>query len=584
MVQFRTDLSAQNGQSAQPKSDSYDDNLNLDVLIVGAGFGGVYLLHRLRDELGLKCKVYEAGTDLGGIWHWNCYPGARVDSAVPVYEYSFPKVWKDWYWSVKYPGFDELRDYFEHVDKVLDVKKDVAIYSRVVGAQYNKSTKVWDIKTEDGRTAHARFFINAIGFAAKRHFPDWKGLEKFKGEIHHSSFWPENGVDVKGKRVAVIGTGSTGVQIAQETSKEAASVTVFQRTPNLCLPMQQRPLTREEQEKNKATYPDLFRYRLTTFAGFPFDYVKRKTLDATPEQREAFYEELWEHGGFHYWLATYDDMLFDKAANDEAYKFWAKKTRARISAPEKRDILAPLKAPHAWGTKRPSLEQNYYEQLDKPHNFVVDIKKNPVVEVKENGIVTADGKLREFDVIALATGFDSVTGGMKNMGLRDENGVLLSEKWKHGTWSYLGTTCNDYPVSGQFMIQRAFTDSIRTCSSCTALKAQPHSPTDLPVSKSRATGSSRPLPSARRRGLFTSTPPRTPRRSGGKRSPSCPTRRCSRPPTHGTWERTSQASRESSSTMQVASRCTRKSSMRLSRTLRGLSRRLPSQNHGQQCT
>lgn len=316
-----------------------------------------------------------------------------------------------------------------------------------MGAQFNKQTHKWDIQTEDGRTAHARYFINAIGFAAKRHFPDWKGLDTFKGDMYHSSFWPQEGVDMKGKRVAVIGTGSTGIQIAQESAKTADSTTVFQRTPNLCLPMGQRSMTKEEQDEAKSEYPEIYRHRLTTFAGFPFDFVKRKTLDDTEEERQAFYEKLWSNAGFEFWLATYEDMLFDKPANDEAYKFWVNKTRARIHDPVKRDIFAPLKAPHAWGTKRPSLEQNFYEQMDKPHNHVVDIKANPIKEVTEKGIVTEDGKLHEFDIIALATGFDSVTGGMKNMGLKDEEGTLLSDKWKMGTWSYLGMTCNGYPVS-----------------------------------------------------------------------------------------------------------------------------------------
>jgi len=353
--------------------------------------------------------------------------------------------YQDWNWTQKYPGYSELRGYFNHVEKVLDVKKDVAFNTRVIGAQYNKDTHKWDIKTEDGRTAHARFFINAIGFAAKRHFPDWKGLDTFRGEMYHSSFWPQEGVNTKGKRVAVIGTGSTGIQLAQETAKDASSVTVFQRTPNLCLPMRQRNLTVEEQTEAKKKYPELYRYRLTTFAGFPFDYIEKKTLDDSPEQREAFYEELWQKGGFHFWLATYSDMLFDKKANDEAYNFWAKKTRERITDPVKRDIMAPLKQPHCFGTKRPSLEQDFYEQMDKPHNHVVDINANPIVEVKEKGIVTADGTLHEFDIIALATGFDSVTGGMKNMGLRDESGTLLSEKWAEGTWTYLGMACAGYP-------------------------------------------------------------------------------------------------------------------------------------------
>ncbi|KAF2473102.1 FAD/NAD(P)-binding domain-containing protein [Lindgomyces ingoldianus] len=443
MVPFRTDIGTTNPH-AVGSSDSYVDNLETDVLIVGAGFGGIYLMHKLR-QLGFKCKIYEAGKELGGIWHWNCYPGARVDTQVPIYEYSIPEVWKDWTWSEKYPGFAELRKYFEHVDKVLNVKKDVAFDTRVVGAQFDKASSKWVVKTEDGRTARARYLLLATGFAAKRYFPDWMGLDKFKGEIHHSSFWPDAGVDVKGKRVAVIGTGSTGVQIAQETAKEAGSVTVFQRTPNLALPMRQTKLTRDEQINRKSDYPEIYKNRMTTFAGFQYDFVDRNTLDDTPSQREAFYEKLFANGGFEFWLANYKDLLFDKEANNEAYKFWAKKTRARISDPRKRDILAPENPPHAFGTKRPSLEQNYYEMLDKPQNDVVDIKKTPIVEVTETGIKTEDGKLREFDVIALATGFDSVTGGMKNMGLKDIDGVELNEKWKMGTWSYLGMTCAGYP-------------------------------------------------------------------------------------------------------------------------------------------
>jgi len=352
---------------------------------------------------------------------------------------------QDWNWTEKYPGSAELRGYFNHVEKILDVKKDISFNTRVTGAQYNKDTHKWDIKTEDGRTAHARFFINAIGFAAKRHFPDWKGLDTFRGEMYHSSFWPQEGVSTKGKRVAVIGTGSTGIQLAQETAKDASSVTVFQRTPNLCLPMRQRKLTVEEQTEAKKTYPELYRYRLTTAAGFPFDASKTKTFDHSPEEREAFYEERWQKGGFHYWLGSYADLFTDKKANDQAYDFWAKKTRERITDPKKREIMAPLKQPHCFGTKRPSLEQDYYEQMDKPHNHVINIRENPIVEVKEKGIVTQDGTLHEFDIIALATGFDSVTGGMKNMGLRDESGTLLSEKWAKGTWTYLGMTCAGYP-------------------------------------------------------------------------------------------------------------------------------------------
>jgi len=243
----------------------------------------------------------------------------------------------------------------------------------------------------------------------------------------------------------VIGTGSTGIQIAQECAKKAASLTVFQRTPNLCLPMQQSSLTKEEQEERKKDYEQFFKHRLTTFAGFPFDFVDKNTADDSPEDREKLFEKLWQNGGFEFWLATYKDMLFDATANRHAYDFWAKKVRARINDPVKRDILAPLEPLHAFGTKRPSLEQDFYEQFNKPNINVVDVKANPIVEVKPKGIVTADGTFHEVDLIALATGFDSVTGGMKNMGLMDVNGVPLAEKWRTGTWSFLGMTCAGYP-------------------------------------------------------------------------------------------------------------------------------------------
>ena len=441
---LRTEISLQY-PATRGSTETYADDLETDVLIVGAGFGGIYLLHKLRDELGYNCKIYEAGKDLGGIWHWNCYPGARVDSNVPIYEYSIEKVWRDWTWTEKYPAFPELREYFEHVEKQLHIKKDVAFDTKVVSAQFDKETGKWIVKTADGKTARAKYFIAAIGFAAKRYFPDWKGLDTFKGIIHHSSFWPEEGVDVKGKRIAVIGTGSTGVQIAQECAPEAAELTVFQRTPNLALPMRQKKITREEQNAKKDMYPQIYQDRLKTFAGFQFDFSKKKTFDDSPEEREAFYESLWQEGGFNPWIGTYDDMLYEAGPNREAYNFWAKKTRARIHDPEKRDILAPLEPPHAFGTKRPSLEQNYYEQFNRPNVHVVDVKKTPITEVKPNGIMTSDGKLHEVNIIALATGFDSATGGMKNMGLKDVNGVELTETWKEGAWSYLGMTCHNYP-------------------------------------------------------------------------------------------------------------------------------------------
>ncbi|KAI9733616.1 MAG: hypothetical protein M1834_003218 [Cirrosporium novae-zelandiae] len=422
----------------------YADNLDVDVLIVGAGFGGVFLLYQLR-KLGFKAVIYEAGTDLGGTWRWNCYPGARVDSEVPEYEYSIPEVWKDWTWTTNYPNYEELRAYFDHVDKVLDIKKDCAFDSVVVDAQFHEGEGKWHVKTADGRTGKSKYFIVAAGFAAKRYIPDFKGLDSFKGVIHHSSFWPEEGVDVRGKRCAVIGTGASGVQIAQEWGPIAGSLKVFQRTPNLAIPMGKKSLTHAEQQNAKVHYPKLFALREKCFGGFFYSFSEKNTFDDTPEEREAFFQSLWDHGGFPYWLGTYKDMLFDAAANREAYNFWAKNIRNRIGDPKKRDLLAPLEPPHAFGVKRPCLEQNYYEQFNRPTVDVICLKQTPIKEFKPTGILTADGTLHEFDVIAIATGFDITTGGMTNMGLRSIHNTSLNSEWKAAANTYLGTTISGYP-------------------------------------------------------------------------------------------------------------------------------------------
>jgi cation diffusion facilitator CzcD-associated flavoprotein CzcO len=237
--------------------------------------------------------------------------------------------------------------------------------------------------------------------------PPWPGMDTFKGVVHHSSFWPEEHVDVKNKRCAVIGTGASGVQITQAWGPEAGDLKVFQRSPNLALPLKKRDLTVEEQESLKLHYPELFRYRETTFAGFMYHPCERNTFDDTPEEREAFYEECWKGGGFRYWVALYKDNLFNPEANKESYNFWAKKIRARIGDPELRELLAPRKMPHYFGIKRPCLEQTYFEQFNRESVHLVDINNNPIKEFTETGITLEDGTHYELDVVAVATGFVS---------------------------------------------------------------------------------------------------------------------------------------------------------------------------------
>ncbi|KAI9697115.1 MAG: hypothetical protein M1820_007930 [Bogoriella megaspora] len=432
---------------------AYADDLDIDVLVLGAGFGGVFCLKTLR-ELGFKVVLYDAGKGFGGTWRWNRYPGARVDSEVPEYEYSWPEVYKTWNWSTNYPNYEELRAYFDHVDKVLDLSKDCSFETVVVSAQFDTDEGKWNIRTHDGRHVKAKYFIVAAGFnpvsdfaskASKRYIPDIPGLSKFKGVVHHSSFWPEEKVVVEGKRCAVIGTGASGVQIAQEWGPEAGELKVFQRTPNLAVPMGKRILTPEEQDIGKDWYYRLFELREKCFGGFFYTMSERSTFDDTPEAREAFYQKLWDHGGFRFWLGNYKDMLFDDKANREAYNFWAKNVRARIGDPRKRDILAPREMPHYFGIKRPCLEQNYYEQFNRENVDVISIRDNPIAEFTETGIRLEDGTHYEFDVIAIATGFDIVTGGHTNAGIQSVQGTTLKDEWKDAAQTYLGTTISGYP-------------------------------------------------------------------------------------------------------------------------------------------
>ena len=263
--------------------------------------------------------------------------------------------------------------------------------------------------------------------------------------MHHSSFWPDKEVDVSKKRCAVIGTGASGVQITQAWGPKAGSLVVFQRTPNLAIPMGKRKLTAEEQEKGKTWYPRLFQLRERCFGGFLYTFAEKNTFDDTAEEREAFYQKLWDERGFRFWLANYKDMLLDADANREAYNFWAGKVRARVGDARKRDILAPLEMPHFFGIKRPCLEDHYYEQFNRPNVDVVDIKDNPIADFTERGIRLADGTHHDVDVVAIATGFDITTGGMTNMGLRSIHGTALKDEWRASANTYLGLTISGYP-------------------------------------------------------------------------------------------------------------------------------------------
>lgn len=386
-----------------------NDVRECDALVVGGGFSGIAAMYKLR-KLGLKVRGFEGGANFGGVWFWNRYPGARVDSECPFYQLNIPEVWRTWNWSVRYPDHNEIREYMKHVETTLDLRKDFTFDALVCSATYDTTSSRWTVSTEAGHTAICKYLVLATGLLHRKHFPDFAGLEDYtKGTILHSGSWPE-GTSVKGKKVAVIGAGATGVQIVQELSKQADHLSVLMRRPSYCLPMQQRFLGKEEQVGWKSYYPRLFAEGRKSAAGFPIA-TPNCNLDQVPDaEREEYFEELWSRGGFNYMLGQYNDVMLDLKANRAVYDFWKTKTRARISNPIKREMMAPLDPPYPILTKRSPLEQDYYESLDQDNVELIDLNTKSIERFVQEGIRFHDGTTQEYDYVILATGFDSFTG------------------------------------------------------------------------------------------------------------------------------------------------------------------------------
>lgn len=386
--------------------------ISCDALIIGAGFSGVSMLYRLR-QLGLNAKIFEAGDGFGGTWYWNRYPGARVDSEYPFYQLNIPELYKTWKFKERYPDHRELRQYFAHADKVLNLAKDTFFNARVVDCSWDEQSGKWTVKTEQGHVAKTRFLLLCSGLLHKRHIPDFPGLKDYKGQIFHSSFYPED-LDVKGKKVALVGAGATAVQITQELAKEAEHLTIFLRRPSLCLPAKQREITDAENSSWKGFFHGLLTQGRKTPGGFmPVPTHTRNTLDVPPEEREKLWEELFEGGSFRYWNQNYPDVTISKEANALVYEFWAKKVRARMTDQAKMDQMAPLpadKMPYYIFTKRPPLEIDYYECVDRPSVDVVNTKLTPSKAFNETGLLMEDGRQIDFDILILATGFDAFSG------------------------------------------------------------------------------------------------------------------------------------------------------------------------------
>jgi cation diffusion facilitator CzcD-associated flavoprotein CzcO len=418
------------------------------VAVIGAGFSGIYQLYKLK-EAGFNARLYEQGSGVGGIWYWNCYPGARVDTPVPTYQVTTEGTWNEWNWSQRFPDYAELRKYFQHLVDVWKLGELITFNTRVEQMLWDDKSHDWKLKLrQDGaeKAAVAEHVVICTGFGSHPYVPAFKGLNTFKGEIYHTGQWPQGGVALEGKRVAIIGTGASGVQLIQETAKVAKHLTVYQRTPNTALPMNNPQYSKEDNDAWKKEYENTKATVLKTFAGFDYEFLPESALKASSEEKSAFYKSLLKSGGLHFWLGTYQDVLFNEEANAEAYEFWRQSVLPRINSTRDQEILAPKVPPHPFGTKRISLERQYFETFNQDNVDIISLTDTNISEVTETGIKTADGTYNEFDIIVTATGFDTVTGGITSIDIRGtDDQVSIKDRWSKGVYTLFGMTTSGFP-------------------------------------------------------------------------------------------------------------------------------------------
>ncbi len=416
----------------------------LDAVVIGAGFSGMYMLKSLRDKLGLKAKVLEMGSTVGGTWYWNRYPGARCDSDSYIYVCSWDKqALQEWEWSERYPEQPEILRYLEYIAKRHDLKRDIEFNTKVTSAEFDEKTNLWTVHTDNGDPVTARYVITAVGTLTTTNMPKFKGLENFKGKWYHTSRFPHTGVDFTGKRVGMVGTGATAVQAIPEIAQQAKHLTVFQRTANYCVPARNGKVDPEVVKARKADYEGVIKRTRESFFGQEHYFIMKSALEATPEEREAEFDKRWDAGGFAFWLANYQDMFFVEEANELCADYIRRKIRKTVIDQSVADRLMPKG--HHYGCKRQPLDTNYYETFNKHNVKLVDAATDGgIEEITEKGI-RAGGKEYEFDIIVFATGFDAMTGPLKALNLKGRNGLTLDKVWADGPHTYLGVSVAGFP-------------------------------------------------------------------------------------------------------------------------------------------
>ena len=419
-----------------------DQHRAFDALVIGAGFSGLYQLICLRDRLGLSVRVLEAGDGVGGTWYWNRYPGARCDSESHAYCYTFSQdLMRDWEWSERYPEQPEIMRYLNYVADRFDLKRDIRFNTRVIAARYDDAANRWTVRTEAGEQFTAKFLITAVGCLSTANVPNIAGLESFTGNWYHTGQWPHEGVDFTGKRVGLIGTGSTGIQAAPVIAERAAHLTVFQRTANYSVPAQNAPLSPAFKRYMKENPSEIREITRATRNGQPFHISERLALATPPEERQALYEAAWQKGGLQF-RATFEDMMVNKEANDTAADFIRAKIRGIVKDPATAATLSDIDHPYA--TKRPPIDTNYFETFNRDNVTLVDVKAAPIERIEPAGIRTTEASY-PLDIIVFATGFDAMTGPMLRMNITGRDGMPLAEAWEAGPRTYLGLQIAGFP-------------------------------------------------------------------------------------------------------------------------------------------
>ncbi len=419
------------------------DKPEYDVVVVGAGFAGLYALHRLRG-LGFRTLVVETGDGIGGTWYWNAYPGARCDVESMEYSYSFsPELDQEWQWSERYAAQPEILRYIEHVADRFNLRRDIRLSTRITRADYDEHSAVWSLSTDDSRELSSRFVIFATGSLSAPLAPTFPGVDTFAGQSYMTQTWPRDTVDLTGKRVALIGTGSSGVQVLPEIAQQAAHVTVFQRTPNFSAPGHNRSLSVEDLARMKAEYPDHRAAQRNSHGGVVLDINRRRGVEMTPQEQGAELEKRWNEGGVLRFTVAFRDVLTSIETNSVVQDFIRRKIRERVTDPMVAELLCP--DDHMFGSKRPCVDHGYFEAYNRDNVTLVNVRDNPIEAITPTGPQLQDGSRYDVDVIIYANGYDAISGALSRIDIRGRGGLSLRGQWTRGPRTYLGLAMAGFP-------------------------------------------------------------------------------------------------------------------------------------------